>query len=113
MFKNPHGHTAILFAFAQAAAEVSGELEEAKEGRSASEAEVKRLHSQLLRLEENAEADLAAAANQVLFHSLLTDALVEHFGLWLLLLLLLLLLPLLLLLLLPPQLELCVQFSRL
>ena len=46
---------------------MSGELEDAKEGRSASEAEVQRLHRQLLRLEENAEADLAAAANQVQF----------------------------------------------
>ncbi len=43
-----------------------GELEEAKEGRSASEAEVQRLHAQLLRLEENAEADLARAAEEVM-----------------------------------------------
>ncbi len=49
----------------QAAADVLGELEEAKEGRSASEAEVQRLHSQLLRLEENAEADMARAADEV------------------------------------------------
>jgi type VI protein secretion system component VasF len=49
----------------QAAADVLGELEEAKEGRSASEAEKQRLHSQLLRLEENAEADLARAADEV------------------------------------------------
>jgi hypothetical protein len=49
----------------QAAADVLGELEEAKEGRSASEAEVQRLHSQLLRLEENAEADLTRAADAV------------------------------------------------
>ena len=50
----------------QAAADVLGELEEAKEGRSASEAEVQRLHSQLLRLEENAEADLTRAADEVI-----------------------------------------------
>lgn len=49
----------------QAAADVLVELEEAKEGRSASEAEVQHLHSQLLRLEENAEADLARAADEV------------------------------------------------
>ena len=49
----------------QAAADVLGELEKVKEGRTASEAEVQRLHSQLLRLEENAEADLARAADEV------------------------------------------------
>ena len=49
----------------QVASEVSGELEEAKEGRSASEADQRRLLSQLQHLEENAEADLAAAAEQV------------------------------------------------
>lgn len=42
-----------------------GELEEAKEARAASEAQVQQLHQQLLRLEENAEADLATAADEV------------------------------------------------
>lgn len=42
-----------------------GELEEAKEARAASEAQVQQLHKQLLRLEENAEADLARAAEEV------------------------------------------------
>lgn len=42
-----------------------GELEEAKEARTASEAQVQQLHEQLLRLEENAEADLARAAEEV------------------------------------------------
>lgn len=49
----------------QAAADVLGELEEAKEARTASEAQVQQLHKQLLRLEENAEADLARAAEEV------------------------------------------------
>lgn len=49
----------------QAAADVLGELEEAKEARMASEAQVQQLHLQLLRLEENAEADLARAAGEV------------------------------------------------
>ena len=42
-----------------------GELEEAKEARAGSEREVQQLHKQLLRLEENAEADLARAAEEV------------------------------------------------
>ena len=56
---------AINIIVSQAAADVLGELEEAKEGRAASEAEVRHLHSQLLRLEETAEADLARAADEV------------------------------------------------
>ena len=43
-----------------------GELEEAKEARASSEEQVQQLHKQLLRLEENAEADLARAAEEVL-----------------------------------------------
>ena len=42
-----------------------GELDEAKEARAASEAQVQQLHKQLLTLEENAEADLARAAEEV------------------------------------------------
>ena len=42
-----------------------GELEEVKEGKAGSDAEVQQLHKQLLRLEENAEADLARAAEEV------------------------------------------------
>lgn len=49
----------------QAAADVLGELEEAKEARAASEAQAQQLRLQLLRLEENAEADLARAAEEV------------------------------------------------
>ena len=66
----------------QAAADVLGELEEAKEGRSASEAEVQRLHSQLLRLEENAEADLARAADEVTtcMHTQLSNVLFAVWG---------------------------------
>lgn len=51
--------------YLQAAADVLGELEEAKEARATSEAQVQQLHKQLLRLEENAEADLARAAEEV------------------------------------------------
>lgn len=42
-----------------------GELEEVKEAKAGSDAEVQQLHKQLLRLEENAEADLARAAEEV------------------------------------------------
>ena len=56
----------LLCAALQAAAEVYGELEEAKEARAASEKQVQQLHKQLLTLEENAEADLARASQEVL-----------------------------------------------
>ena len=60
-----YAHAAIQYICFQAAADVIGELEEAKEVRTASEAQVQQLHKQLLRLEENAEADLARAAEEV------------------------------------------------
>lgn len=60
-----HATEAMYHIYLQAAADVLGELEEAKEARATSEAQVQKLHKQLLRLEENAEADLARAAEEV------------------------------------------------
>ena len=60
-----HAHAIVQYICVQAAAEVLGELEEAKEARRASEAQVQQLYKQLLSLEENAEADLARAVEEV------------------------------------------------
>ena len=51
----------------QAAASTLEELEQSKAAQAASAADVKRILTQLKRLEENAEADLQRAANEVCF----------------------------------------------
>ena len=49
----------------QVAADTAGELQDAQQAQAGSAAEVKRLLTQLTRLEENAEADLQRAADEV------------------------------------------------